>query len=90
MVLVTLLVSVYVLSVNHVISKTGLLKFVTLKLKISLNLAYILDCEKHNKKMKANGYIVSCLTDAVCYLSQREVPFKGYLENRKLFRIPLS
>ncbi|KDR18839.1 zinc finger MYM-type protein 1-like [Zootermopsis nevadensis] len=69
------------LSVNHVNSKIALLKFGNTQIEDSLSPSYKIDCEKHNEKVKANRYIVSCFIDAICYLAQQELPFRGHLEN---------
>jgi hypothetical protein len=69
------------LAVNGLNSKITLVKFCDTQIEHSLNLAYKINCEEHNDKVRANGYIVCCLMDAICYLAQQELPFRGHLQN---------
>jgi hypothetical protein len=75
MVLVTLLVSMYwkkyELSVNHVNYKTALLKFGSAWIKDFFNLAYKIDCEKHNEKVLAYELLLKSYGQYFDYLYQK-------------------
>jgi hypothetical protein len=57
-----------------------LLKFVNTQTEDSFNK---IGHEKNNEKVGSNIYIVSCLIDAISYLAQQKLLFRGHLENRR-------
>lgn len=68
-------------SVAHVNCKIELQKFENGNFDQSLSLALQLNKDRHNENVKSNRYIVSCLIDAMCFLAEQELPFRGHVKN---------